>query len=169
MQYVRIALTAWSLRREIGIVLAILAALVILPIATVIGFVVTAPDGSVISNPSTTLYTGPVSTSNTYAYGYCTFWAAKRREDIGKPIPNNWGDAHTWAIRAIAAKYTVDHTPSVGAIMQTTAGELGHVAFVESVAPDGGWTVSEMNAPQWDVVSHRTFQPSIALTYSFIH
>lgn len=162
-------MTAWSLRREIGIVIGILAALIIFPIATVIGLTVPGADGTIISNPSTSLYAGPVSTSNTYAYGYCTFWAAKRREDIGKPIPNNWGDAHTWAIRALVAKYTVDHTPSVGAIMQTTAGDLGHVAFVESVTPDGGWTVSEMNAPQWDVVSDRTFKPNIAITYSFIH
>lgn len=169
MYYVRVALTAWSLRREIGIVFGVLAALIIFPIATVIGLTVTGADGTIISNPSTSLYSGAASTSNTYTYGYCTFWAAKRREDIGKPIPNNWGDAHTWAIRALVAKYTVDHTPSVGAIMQTTAGDLGHVAFVESVTPDGGWTVSEMNAPQWDVVSGRTFKASIAITYSFIH
>lgn len=169
MYYVKVVMTAWSLRREIGIVIGVLAALIILPIATVIGLTVSGEDGQIISNPSTSLYTGPVSTSNTYAYGYCTFWAAKRREDIGKPIPNTWGDAHTWAERAQAMGYHVDHMPSVGAIMQTTAGALGHVAFVESVTPDGGWTVSEMNAPQWDVVSGRTFKADIAVTYSFIH
>lgn len=162
-------MTAWSLRREIGIVFGVLAFLIILPLVTVIGLTVRGEDGAIINNPSTSLYAGPVSTNNTYAYGYCTFWAAKRREDIGKPIPNNWGNANTWAERALVAKYVVDHTPSVGAIMQTTAGDLGHVAFVESITPDGGWTVSEMNAPQWDVVSGRTFKASIAATYSFIH
>jgi murein DD-endopeptidase MepM/ murein hydrolase activator NlpD len=38
MHYVRIALTVWSFRREIGIVVGVLAALIILPMLTVLGF-----------------------------------------------------------------------------------------------------------------------------------
>jgi surface antigen len=168
MYQVKIAATMWSFRREIGIIFGVLAALIILPMIVILGLFTDGAQG-ITNNPGATLYTGAASTQNTYDYGYCTFWADKRREDIGKPIPNNWGNANTWAERAQAAGYTVDHTPAVNAIMQTTAGDLGHVAFVESVTPDGGWTVSEMNAPTWDVVSGRTFRASIAATYNFIH
>lgn len=128
-------------------------------------------DVSALSLPNSPvrLYQGPVSTNNTYAFGFCTFWAAKRREDVGKPIPNTWGDAHTWDDRAATMGYIVDRTPGVGAIMETDAGELGHVAFVEKVNPDGTWEISEMNAPHWDVVSSRTFKAGDAAGYKFIH
>jgi surface antigen len=54
--------------------------------------------------------------------------------------------------------YRVDHIPQQYAIMQTDAGSLGHVAFVESVEPDGSWTISEMNVVGWDILSSRTFK-----------
>lgn len=97
------------------------------------------------------------------------FWVAKRRIDVGLPIPNNWGDAHYWDDNARLAHYTVDHTPATYAIMQTDAGKLGHVAFVESVNPDGTWHISEMNAKGWDVVDKRTFTATQAKGYNFIH
>ena len=47
-------------------------------------------------------------------------------------------------------------TPRLGAIMVTRESALGHVAYVESVDPDGlGWTVSEMNYRGFGVVSSR--------------
>ena len=155
-----------STKKELGIVLVTIVALCALPLVELSSLV----DVSALSsNSEVHLYQGPVSTKNTYAFGFCTFWAAKRREDIGKPIPNTWGDAHTWDDRAAAMGYTVDHSPSVSAIMQTDAGDLGHVAFVEKVNLDGTWEISEMNAPHWDVVSSRKFKASDALEYKFIH
>lgn len=57
MQYVKIAMTAWSLRREIGIVIGILATLIILPVFAVIGLlnngVQGASDALVSVNPVT--------------------------------------------------------------------------------------------------------------------
>lgn len=53
--------------------------------------------------------------------------------------------------------------------MQTDAGELGHVAFVEEVGPDGSWRVSEMNVLGWDILSSRAFKPEQAKDYKFIH
>jgi surface antigen len=85
------------------------------------------------------------------------------------PIPTSWGNANTWASNAIADGYLVDHTPSDGAVMTTTAGSLGHVAYVTKVDNLGNWTISEMNAPHFDVVSSRTFPPAEALVYNFIH
>jgi surface antigen len=91
-----------------------------------------------------------------YYFGYCFF--AYRR-----------GDAHDWDTGARAASYIVDHKPAVGAIMQTDAGELGHVAYVEKVNPDGSWEVSEMNVKGWDILSSRTFKAEQAKVYNFIH
>jgi surface antigen len=122
-----------------------------------------------LADTSLHLFTGSASTTNTYDFGYCTFWTAKRREEVGAPIPNNWGDAHTWDDRALLAGYKVDHTPTPYAIMETDNGLLGHVAFVESVDAEGNWTISEMNYKGWDIVDNRTLKPSEAKNYNFIH
>ncbi len=50
-----------------------------------------------------------------------------------------------WANAAARAGYTVNNTPKAGAIMQTTQGAYGHVAYVESVNSNGSVRVSEMN------------------------
>ena len=125
---------------------------------------------NVFQDNSIQLYTGAISTTDTYDYGYCTYWSSLRREQTGKPIPNNWGNANTWSFNAIIQGYKVDHNPTAGAIMQTSAGQLGHVAYVESVSPsDGSWTISEMNYKGWDVVDNRTLKASDTINYNFIH
>lgn len=119
-----------------------------------------------------TAYDQPAVASDGYDYGYCTYWAALRRIQISDPIPNNWGNAISWAPNAVLDGYKVDHTPSFGAIFQwpTAPGGLGHVAFVESVNADtGAWTISEMNAAGWDVVDNKTYPASAAASYNFIH
>jgi surface antigen len=113
----------------------------------------------------------PVMTAgNSYAWGNCTWWAAKRRAQVDFPIPNSWGNAATWARRAAADGYAVDQTPSPGAIMYfPSRGYLGHVAFVESVSPDGSWLISEMNVRGLGVVSYQTLPAAAAANYNFIH
>lgn len=113
----------------------------------------------------------PFLTTNTYAWGNCTYWAAKRRAQTGNPIPNSWGNAATWATRAAQDGYVVNHRPSSGAIMQTpySAGGLGHVAFVESVDPNGTWHISEMNVIGLDKVDDKSLPLSVAARYNFIH
>lgn len=157
--------TAFSMKKVLFIVLAVIVVLIALPVIAL----ASVTDLSALVDSSTQLYTGPTSKTNTYIFGYCTFWAAKRREEVGLSIPNTWGDAHTWDDYARLAHYTVNHTPAQYSIMQTDAGDLGHVAFVESVTPDGGWTVSEMNVKGWDVVDGRTFPSAQAQNYNFIH
>lgn len=76
-----------------------------------------------------------------YGAGQCTQWAWSKRRDI----PSNLGNANTWAARAAAAGYTVNRTPSAGAIFQTSSGWYGHVGYVEEVNSDGSITVTEMN------------------------
>jgi surface antigen len=154
-----------SFKKEGLIILGVIGTFLMLP---VIALVSLTDVGSLVDS-NLKLYTGPASTTNTYTFGYCTFWAAKRREEVGKPIPNNWGDAHTWDDGAKAAGYLVDHTPTQYAIMETDAGDLGHVAFVESVAPDGTWKITQMNAPGWDIVSEKTYTATDAQRFNFIH
>jgi surface antigen len=156
---------AVSFKREIWIVLISLAVIVCLPLVAL----ASTSNYSSDKTSSLSLYTGPISTTDTYYYGQCTYWAALRRQQSGKPIPNNWGNANTWAVNAQLARYTVDHSPAVGAIMQTTAGDFGHVAFVESVSGDGGWTISEMNFKGWDVTDSRTFTSAEENNFNFIH
>jgi surface antigen len=82
------------------------------------------------------------SAGNLYAPGNCTWYAKSRRPDL----PNNLGNANTWYARAVAQGWNVGLTPKKGAVATTTAGSLGHVAYVEGVSLDGQWvTISEMN------------------------
>jgi surface antigen len=118
------------------------------------------------------LYQGTLSPTDTYDWGNCTYWAALLRQQIGEPIPNGWGNAADWATNARLDGYLVDHTPSYGAIMQTSNVDngLGHVAFVESVDPNtGSWTISEMNVKGFDVVDTQTLSAADAANYNFIH
>ena len=60
--------------------------------------------------------------------------------------------------------YTVNNSPSKGAILQTSQGAFGHVAYVESVNSNGTITVSEMNYGHGaGVVTSRTISASQAL------
>lgn len=159
-------LSAVSFKREIGVVLFVLAAIIMLPIISI----VSVTDVSALADPAVTLFVGPVSTTDTYDFGYCTYWAALRRLQTGHAIPNHWGNANTWGVNAQAMGFVVDHSPSVGTVMQTTAGPLGHVAYVESVDTVGKtWTISEMNFKGWDEVDNRTLPARAALDYYFIH
>src|SRR5689334_13356392 len=69
------------------------------------------------------LFDEPKVATDAYDYGFCTYWAALRRIQTGEPIPNTWGDAHTWDDNAFLDGYSVDHTPAYGAVMETDAGD----------------------------------------------
>lgn len=84
--------------------------------------------------------------ANGYDYGWCTWWAAKRRIDIGRPVPTNLGNAVTWASRARAAGIGVDGSPRAGDVAYyRNIGGWGHVGFVERVNADGSIWISDMN------------------------
>ena len=133
---------------------------------------VSATNISALASAAVSIFDAPLNPADGYEFGQCTYWVALRRIEINQPIPNTWGNAITWAKRAKADNYLVDHTPSFGAIMQDSSapGGLGHVAFVESVdSSSGTWTISEMNRIGWDEVDTRTMPAATALTYNFIH
>lgn len=162
----RAATAGWE---EAALVLGVITLLLALPPAVLVSMTDTKAllDGS----SGVSLYTDPAVAGDTYAYGNCTYWAAMRRIQVGEPIPNSWGNAADWALNAILSGYKVDQQPTQYAIMQTpnSAGGLGHVAFVESVDPDGTWHISEMNAVGFDEVDYRTLPAAAAKRYSFIH
>jgi len=126
---------------------------------------------SAISTTTVGLYEGPDITGDTYAWGNCTYWVYALRLKADDPIPTTWGNAATWAPRALLDGYAVNETPSVGAIMQTanSAGGLGHVAYVTAVDPTtGAWTISEMNVKGLDVIDITTYPAAAAANYNFI-
>ncbi|HET9174147.1 MAG TPA: LysM peptidoglycan-binding domain-containing protein [Candidatus Saccharimonadales bacterium] len=108
-----------------------------------VGEVILIPDGSIVAAPTysyssygvgATIAWGfvPQYGGNGYDYGYCTWYVASRIA-----VPNNWGNANTWAYYAAAEGWTVSSVPRAGAIAQTPYGYDGHVAIVEAVSADG--------------------------------
>ncbi|MBX8992793.1 LysM peptidoglycan-binding domain-containing protein [Staphylococcus pettenkoferi] len=97
------------------------------------------------SAPATVHHPASTNAANSYSWGYCTYYAFERRQQLGRGIGNYWGNANNWANAAQRNGYTVNRTPEVGAVFQTTAGIYGHVGVVERKNNDGSILVSEMN------------------------
>lgn len=118
---------------------------------------------------------------NGYDYGFCTWYVANRRAQIGSPVPSNLGNASTWDSRAVAMGVQVNKVPSIGAAAVTSHRGAGHVAFVEMVNADGSIWISEMNSygqvsatnatPRggWGVVDWKLVAGPTAATYNYIH
>lgn len=171
----RLMVFSFSSKKIISFVLATLVVVVALPFMAVfsmgadaLSFLSATPNAE--SAKTLGFYMGGPVNGDSYAWGNCTYWVFAMRLWAKDPIPTSWGNANTWAVRASADGYMVDHTPSANAVFETTAGNLGHVAYVIKVDnTNGSWTISEMNAPHFNVVSTRTFAASAAVDYNFIH
>lgn len=126
--------------------------------------------------PDTTQNGTPANTGDTgdaYPWGQCTWWAYERRHQLGLPAGSHFGNAAQWAASATALGYTVDTTPTVGAIVVFQPGQAGahplygHVAVVEQVHDDGSVTISESNVQGVGVISNRTLPD--AGRFAYIH
>jgi surface antigen len=78
---------------------------------------------------------------------------------------SNWGNAYQWISAAEAHGYTVDQTPSAGAIAirdrdYSEPGDVGHAMYVESVNGPDNITVYEYNENYNGTFDERTFNPS---------
>lgn len=112
------------------------------------------------SKPTVKLATAP---GNHFAYGYCTWYVASRRN-----IP--WfGNAGTWLSGARAAGFATGSTPQVGAILVTAESVYGHVALVDSVNPDGTITITEMNYSGFARITSRTISVSYGAIKGYIY
>lgn len=108
--------------------------------------------------------------SNGYDFGWCTWHAANRRKEIGRPIPSNLGNAVSWLSLSRKAGLSSGGTPQAGAVVyHKNIGGLGHVAFVEKINDDGSALVSDMNYPTWGKVTYRTVTPGEFGSYAFIY
>ena len=99
---------------------------------------------------------------NHFAYGYCTYYVASRRQ-----IP--WfGNAGTWLAGAIKYGFATGRVPRVGAIIVTSESRWGHVGIVEAV--DGGQiTIAEMNYRGWAKVTTRTISAAFVAINGYIY
>jgi surface antigen/LysM repeat protein len=116
-------------------------------------------------------WSGPRGDFNGYDYGYCTWWVATRRVQIGRPVPTQLGNASTWYSRARNTfGIPTGSEPQSGAAVMTSSVGYGHVAFVESVNEDGSFVMSEMNANnRWNVQTTRTVSAAEAARYYYIY
>lgn len=143
---------------------------------------VTAPIAPVYVAPA---YSGPTAAVygfNGYYYGFCTWYVANRRAELGRPVPSNLGDAWTWDDIAGRVGMSVNHNPAVGAAIVTSSNRNpGHVAIVEIVNEDGSVWISEMNssgqksptdssrAGGWGRVDYKLIPADSAGSYNYIH
>lgn len=140
-----------------------------------------APARAVYASASSYSFSFGSAGYNGYDRGFCTWYVANRRAEIGRPIPGGLGNASTWHIRAPAAGFTVNRTPAYGAAAVTAFKGAGHVVFVEEVNADGSIWVSEMNsrgqvsknntasAGGWGRVDWKLFPAEKASTFYYIH
>ncbi len=94
----------------------------------------------------------PIYSSNGYDYGWCTWYAANRRAEIGRPVPSNLGNAYSWYRLAQKAGLPTGLTPAVGAVAVSEGGN--HVSIVEIVNSNGSFVVSEMNSSGYDSIAN---------------
>jgi len=96
-------------------------------------------------NNTTSYWRAGVAASGHNCTNYVGYMLTVRN---GVPSPGiKMGDGKDWGESALSLGYVVDQTPTVGSIAQWNAvnsSDYGHVAYVESVAPDNSSiTVSE--------------------------
>lgn len=106
--------------------------------ATVARVAVVSPVAPV-TNVATGFRGGGGSSSNSYSYGYCTWYVATRRA-----MPPFLGNANQWPYNARRAGMSVSNSPVAGAAGVARYGN--HVVYIERVS---GGTVfyTEMNGP----------------------
>ncbi len=106
-------------------------------------YAATQASATVVSQTATTYTTrsyssAPVNSSSYYIGNgmWCTDYVQSKRSDV-----NGYGNAgYGWISRAQAQGKATGTTPQAGAVAVMN----GHVAYVESVNPDGSYVVSEM-------------------------
>ena len=127
-----------------------------------------APDCD--ETPATT--GGCIDDGRGFFQGQCTSWVAHRLSQLnGISFTNwykgrHWGDADQWAEVARSLKIKPTDKPSPGDVAWYAR---GHVAYVESVNPDGSILMSEMNFDGHNGFRMVTLYPGAGWPDKFIH
>lgn len=108
----------------------------------------------------------------------CTWWAAMRRNQIGKPVDAHMGNGGQWNDTAARLGYKVGRSPKPGDVICFEGGvhgssvAYGHVAVVEQVNSDGSILISQ-SGTGWMAVVTETISASdlkaMGGGVSFIH
>lgn len=92
------------------------------------------------------------SSTNTYAFGQCTWYVYNRMQELGTPVENGLGNGADWAQNTKVKGYKTDSQPHVGWAVSFSQGAdgadatYGHVAVVEAISDDKKhFLVSECN------------------------
>lgn len=101
--------------------------------------------------------------SNTYSYGYCTWYVASM-----KNVPGLWGNAGEWLGSASQSGYSTGSTPQEGSIIVTGESGYGHVGIVEKVE-GSKIIISEMNYSGWGVINEREIDTSNPVIRGYIY
>lgn len=135
------------------------------------------PAPAITIRPSVAVY----GSYNGYDYGFCTWYAANRRAQLGREVPGNLGNANTWAVIAASFGIPTGPTPAVGAVAVKHARAPGHVGIVEAVNADGSFWMSEMNSygqrsmtdstpiGGWGVIDWKLVPADLIDTYTYIY
>ena len=89
----------------------------------------------------------------------CTWWAAMRRNQIGKPVDAHMGNGGQWNDTAARLGYKVGRSPKPGDVIVFEPGVhgssayYGHVAVVEKVDSDGSVLISQSGTGWMAVVT----------------
>ncbi len=75
----------------------------------------------------------------------CTSYAGYKTQEFWGIYISNWGNAYSWANSARRNGYVVDNNPAPHTVAVSTAGEWGHVMWVESVNANGTINLTEYN------------------------
>ncbi|KAJ1946198.1 hypothetical protein FBU59_002088, partial [Linderina macrospora] len=113
---------------------------------------------------------GPVDKWNYFKCQCTSFVAWRVNSRLGLNFHNRykgnaWGNAKTWSAAARASGVTINGTPKVGAVAQTTVGRFGHVAWVAKVVGNNV-VVEEYNKGGTERYGTRTVSKS---AFNYIH
>lgn len=75
----------------------------------------------------------------------CTSYAGWKAKEYWGIYISSWGHAKSWGASAASRGHTVNDTPAPHTVGYSTAGEYGHVVWVESVNSDGTINITEYN------------------------
>jgi len=107
-----------------------------------------------------------------YGCRQCVSYAAWRVGNYTGRFPYYWGNANQWPGSARAAGYSTGSTPRVNSVGVISAGQYGHVVWIEAVNGDGTVDVSQYNyfnagGPGWGNYSKMRVSASTYDTYIY--